>query len=33
MESSIRKAAELGYNGIELALLNKDQSDIGKIKN
>ena len=32
LESSIRKAAELGYDGIELALLNKDQADIGKIR-
>ena len=32
LESSIRKAAELGYDGIELALRDKDQVDIAGVK-
>ncbi len=31
IEESIRKAAELGYDGVELALLNKDQVDARKL--
>jgi len=32
LESSICKAAEMGYDGVELALLDKSQVDIDKIK-
>jgi len=32
IESSIRKAADLGYDGIELALKDKDQVDISTVK-
>jgi len=32
LETSIKKAAKLGYDGVELALLNKEQADISSIK-
>jgi sugar phosphate isomerase/epimerase len=32
LESSIRKAAQLGYDGVELALQDKDQVDIARVK-
>jgi len=32
IEESIRKAAEMGYDGIELALQEKDQIDVAKVK-
>ena len=32
IEESIKKAAMLGYDGVELALLGKDQADISKVK-
>jgi len=32
IEESIRKAAEMGYDGIELALMDKDQVDVGRVK-
>jgi len=32
LEKSIRKASRLGYDGIELALLEKSQIDVNKIK-
>ena len=32
LEMNIPKAAEMGYDGIELALRDKDQVDIGKVK-
>lgn len=32
IEESIKKAAKLGYDGVELALLDKDQVDINNIK-
>jgi len=32
LETSIRKAAEMGYDGVELALLDKDQVNIKSIK-
>jgi sugar phosphate isomerase/epimerase len=32
IEESIRKAAEMGYDGIELALLDKNQVDIKQVK-
>ncbi|HEY8344317.1 MAG TPA: sugar phosphate isomerase/epimerase family protein [Bacillota bacterium] len=32
LETSIEKAARLGYDGIELALLEKSQADVGRIK-
>ena len=32
IEESIRKAAEMGYDGIELALMDKDQVDVARVK-
>jgi sugar phosphate isomerase/epimerase len=32
LEQSIRKAAELGYDGVELAILDKNQVDINVVK-
>ena len=32
IEESIRKAAELGYDGVELALRDKHQVELGKVK-
>lgn len=32
VEESIKKAAEMGYDGIELALLDKDQIDLTKVR-
>jgi sugar phosphate isomerase/epimerase len=32
IEESIRKAAEMGYDGVELALMDKDQVDLGRVK-
>ncbi|MGE4282979.1 MAG: TIM barrel protein [Clostridia bacterium] len=32
IEESIKKAAVLGYDGIELALMNKEQTDINRVK-
>lgn len=32
LENSIRKVSQLGYDGIELALLDKNQIDVNKIK-
>lgn len=32
LEQSIKKASQMGYDGIELALLNKNQIDVNKIK-
>ena len=32
LEESIRKASEMGYDGVELALLNKSQANVGRIK-
>ena len=31
-EESIGKAAEMGYDGVELALLDKNQVDVGAVK-
>ena len=31
LENSIRKASQMGYDGIELALLDKSQIDVNKI--
>lgn len=32
IEESIKKASDLGYDGVELALMHKDQIDINKVK-
>ncbi len=32
IEESIRKAAEMGYDGVELALMDKDQVDLGRVR-
>lgn len=32
IEESIRKAAEMGYDGVELALLDKNQIDVSRVK-
>ena len=31
IQESIRKAAEMGYEGVELALMDKDQVDVGRV--
>ena len=32
IEESIRKAAQMGYDGIELALMDKDQVDVARVR-